>query len=136
MKMFMDTAGWLMLADASDKLHITALETRDKWLEEGGIFISTDYVLDETITLIRMRLGIDAAEEWWKMVSSSSRIQWEWMNSDRIERAMTWFFRWRDKKLSFTDCTSFALMKELKLSKALTCDKHFKTAGFEIYPPG
>ena len=39
-------------------------------------------------------------------------------------------FRRRDKKFAFTDCTSFVVMKERRLRKALTRDRHFKQAGF------
>ena len=44
------------------------------------------------------------------------------------------FFRYRDKDFSFTDCTSFILMRELKLREALTTDHHFVQAGFAIKP--
>ena len=42
--------------------------------------------------------------------------------------------RYRDKDLSFTDCTSFILMRELKVREALTTDHHFLQAGFGIKP--
>jgi len=41
-------------------------------------------------------------------------------------------FRHRDKDYSFTDCTSFVVMKELRLKDALTTDRHFRQAGFHI----
>jgi predicted nucleic acid-binding protein len=44
------------------------------------------------------------------------------------------FFRHKDKAFSFTDCTSFAVMQELKLTHALTTDRHFKQMGFHVVP--
>jgi predicted nucleic acid-binding protein len=50
------------------------------------------------------------------------------------ERARALFFRYRAKDFSFTDCTSFALMRELRLREALTIDRHFRQAGFQMLP--
>lgn len=133
-RFFIDTAGWMSMADRNDPHHMDSTQVRDKWLEEGGILVTSDYVIDETLTLIRMRLGIDAAEKWWDNVSASPRLRMELITSERAEKARRWFFRWRDKSFSFTDCTSFVLMHELRLKKVLTGDRHFTEAGFEICP--
>lgn len=52
----------------------------------------------------------------------------------RAEKARRWFFEWNDKDFSFTDCTSFVVMKELRIQRALTTDRHFSQAGFELLP--
>ena len=132
--LFVDTAGWMMLADEADPLHPRSVEARDRWLERDGGLISTDYVLDETMTLIRVRLGIDAAERWWEQVEGSFRVLWEWMDPGRLEKARHLFFRYRDKSFSFTDCTSFVIMKEHRIRTALTSDRHFLQMGLEILP--
>ena len=43
-------------------------------------------------------------------------------------------FRYADKDFSFTDCTSFAVMRELRLQKALTLDHHFAQMSFVAIP--
>ncbi len=133
-RLFVDTGGWMSLADESDPLHIGSMKIRDRWLEQGGILVTSDYVVDETLTLIRMRISINAAERWWGQVSESPRVKWEWINTERAEKARAWFFKWKDKSFSFTDCTSFILLRELHITKVLTGDRHFKEAGFEILP--
>ena len=133
-RIFVDTAGWMSMADRNDRLHKKTVQVRDGWLRRGGILVTSDYVMDETLTLSRIRLGIDAAEKWWGQVSESPRLKMEWINGERAEKARGWFFRWRDKTFSFTDCTSFVVMRELRLKKALTGDRHFVEAGFEILP--
>jgi predicted nucleic acid-binding protein len=132
--LFVDTAGWMACADGSDPAHPKAVAFRDAWLEGGGIFVTSDYVVDETLTLLRIRLGIDAAEAWWRQVDGSPRVRWEQISLVRTEAARGLFFRYRDKDFSFTDCTSFILMRELKLREALTTDHHFRQAGFGIKP--
>jgi predicted nucleic acid-binding protein len=133
-RLFVDTAAWMAMADARDPLHPSSVRARDQWLEEGGILTTSNYVVDETLTLIRMRLGMSAAEGWWELVSQSPRCKTEWITPDRAERAIRWFFKWGDQSFSFTDCTSFAVMTELGIEKALTADYHFVAAGFEILP--
>lgn len=96
--------------------------------------MTTDYVVDETLTLLRMRLGVDAAQDWWTQVENSSRIRWEWISPARSDKARAWLFRWRDKDFSFTDCTSFVVMRELRVRVALTVGRHFRQAGFDELP--
>ena len=40
-----------------------------------------------------------------------------------------------DRHYSFTDCTSFVVMRELKIRQAVTTDHHFAGAGFEPLLP-
>jgi uncharacterized protein len=131
---FVDTSGWMMLADRADRRHDDARRWRDEWLEGGGSFVTTDYVVDETLTLLRMRMGLDVAEAWWESMQGSRRIRWEAVDAPRADRARAWFFRWRDQTFSFTDCTSFVVMRELRLRQALASDAHFQVAGFELVP--
>jgi predicted nucleic acid-binding protein len=132
--LFVDTAGWVACADSADPAHKRAAAARDRWLERGGVLVTTDYVVDETLTLIRLRLGLDAAEAWWRQVEGSSRLRWEFVSLARADKARGLFFRYRDKDFSFTDCTSFVVMRELKLGEVLTTDRHFKQAGFTTLP--
>lgn len=131
---FVDTAGWMACADAADLGHESARATRDAALEQGKILVATDYVLDETLTLIRMRLGLAAARTWWDQIEGSARLRWEWIGAARAGKARTVFFPHRDKDCSFTDCTSFVVMQELKLKQALTTDHHFSRMGFSARP--
>lgn len=132
--LFVDTSGWMAMADAADPAHEASRRERDSCLEGEGILVSTDYVIDETLTLIRVRLGLHAASVWWAQIDASSRIRWERIDASRAEKARTQFFAWTDKDFSFTDCTSFVVMEELNLHSALTTDHHFSQAGFETVP--
>ncbi|PZR73393.1 MAG: hypothetical protein DLM73_10785 [Chthoniobacterales bacterium] len=132
--LFVDTAGWMACADAADPAHQRARAARDKWLEREGHLLTTDYVIDETLTLLRFRLGLDAAENWWHAIAASHRVRKEAIHNERAERARGIFFRYRDKQFSFTDCTSFAVMREMHLRQALTTDSHFGQAGFQTIP--
>ena len=110
--LFVDTAGWMAAADAKDPLHSKCRAVRDDWLEAGGTLIVTNYVVDETLTLIRMRLGLEAAESWWSQVSESPRCRVEWITPNREFDALHWFFTWKDQTFSFTDCTSLTVSQK------------------------
>lgn len=133
-KLFVDTAGWIACADAADPAHQRARDARDGWLKAGGLLVSTDYVVDETLTLLRLRIGMPAAETWWKQVDGSSRVRWESIHEMRAEKARGLFFRYADKRVSFTDCTSFVVMRELRIRESLTTDRHFAQMGFSMQP--
>ena len=121
-------------ADSADPAFEHAIEARDDNLRRGQTLITTDYVVDETLTLLRMRLGLKAAESWWRQIDGSARLRWEWIDARRAERAREVFFRQDDKEYSFTDCTSMVVMQELKLKRVLTTDRDFARMGFELVP--
>jgi predicted nucleic acid-binding protein len=131
---FVDTGGWMACADGADPEHAPCRAARDDALEAGQTLITTDFVVDETLTLIRFRLGLKAADAWWRQVDGSRRVRWERVESDRFERARHLFFEYRDKDLSFTDCTSIAVMRELKLKTVITTDRHFQQVGLDVLP--
>lgn len=121
-------------ADRSDPAHAKSVACRDARLRAGAVLLTTDYVIDETLTLLRLRLGLPAARAWWQRVSSSRRLVAVPVDPELRESAFSWFFRYDDKEFSFTDCTSFALMTRENLREALTTDRHFRQAGFEMLP--
>ena len=133
-RVFVDTEGWMACADGADPAHARCRVARDHALEAGQTLVTTDFVIDEALTLIRVRLGLDAAAAWWRQVDQSSRVRWERVDSDRFEKARLLFFQYRDKDFSFTDCTSFVIMREARLTHALTTDRHFRQIGFQMLP--
>jgi len=131
-RLFVDTAGWMSCADRNDPAHAKCVAVRDAQLRAGLSLVATDYVLDETLTLLRLRLGLGAARDWWGRVSQSPRVAFVDVDADLRDQAFEWFFRYEDKEFSFTDCTSFAFMRREKIREALTTDRHFLQAGFEV----
>jgi predicted nucleic acid-binding protein len=132
--LFVDTAGWMACADGADPAYVRCCAARDSALEAGQMLVTTDFVVDETLTLLRFRLGLSAAEAWWQQVDRSARLRWERIDSDRFEKARHLFFRYRDKDFSFTDCTSFVIMREVRLTHEITTDRHFRQMGFHVLP--
>jgi len=78
-------------AERAYPAHVACIAARDAALEAGRIVITTDFVIDETLTLIRFRLGLAAANAWWQQVDGSARLRWERVDHDRFELARNLF---------------------------------------------
>jgi len=99
-----------------------------------GALVTTDYVLDETITLLRSRRSLASAASFADKVRSSGSVIVAWVDESLFEKGLEVFRRSDRRSWSFTDCTSFALMRQLSVSQAFAFDKHFREAGFAVLP--
>ena len=134
-ELFVDTSAWVALLDVSDSLHGRASAYWAATLAEDRQFLTSDYVLDESYTLLRRRRnGLQMAVLLHDLVTGSELIEEAEIGPEL--RALGWeiFVGYRDKILSFTDCTSFALMRERTMLEAFTFDADFQRAGFMTLP--
>lgn len=127
---FVDTSAFLAIKNRRDALHKEALALKQKVLNTGKSLVTSDYVLDESYTIIRLRAGHRIAVEFGEELRGSILIRIDYLTPEVIEHAWGLFKRFEDKEFSFTDCTSFALMQRLRLREALAFDGHFTQAGF------
>lgn len=129
---FADTSFWFGLHISSDRRHRPA---RTLW-EAGGRIVTSDLVLGETWTLLRVRGNShDRAVALIDAVRASPRIEVVHIDAGMVEEAWSWL-RGRDERVySFVDATSFAVMRRRRLSDALCFDGDFTAAGFtEVRP--
>jgi len=94
----------------------------------GKAYTST-YVLDETLTLTKAKLGGREAVKLADSVTSSRRITTVRVeeNDDVLGSAFEKFRRLlRVRGLSFTDCTTLALGEKMGIRTLLSFDKNFK----------
>ena len=132
---FVDTSAWYALEVEDDVNHAEARGFLGKVAASGyGISITTDYVIDETLTLLRMRRGLEAASKFVDKVRGSKSVKIFWVGEELFDKAVILFRSSSDRSWSFTDCTSFALMRELQMSDAYAFDKHFSEAGSRSIP--
>lgn len=128
-EVFMDTSGFLALWDAADEHHDRAVRLQSELSRKKSRFLTTDYIVDETTTLLLVRHSHAAATDFLTTTLESKFLRVEWIDSERFHAAAEIFRRHDDKGWSFTDCVSFALMRELKMQDSLTTDHHFRQAG-------
>ena len=125
---FVDTGAWFAALVPDDSCHAAAAEfmrTNDEPL------MTTDYVLDELLTLLKARGHVARAEVFVQQVLSDSGTvaRLEWVGKDDVVGAWLFFQRHRDKSWSFTDCVSLVVMNRLGVKKAFAFDDHFRQFG-------
>jgi len=91
-------------------------------------------VLDETFTLLGRRGGYKFAAQRARNIYASESIQTIRPTRKEELKAIDFFEKYSDHRLSFTDCVSFVLMKKKKIKRIFTFDHHIHLAGFQIYP--
>ena len=101
-----------------------------KWLAQNREpLITTDYVLAETATLIRMRdktpRGHRLAVRYASSILKQEASALYHITEHHLERALEIFRVYQDHLFSFVDCTSFVVMEELHLTHAFAFDRHF-----------
>ncbi len=131
---FVDTSGWYALIDRRDVHHDRTAELVSGLVADGVRLVSTDYVLDESYTLASARSGSPAALALMDLIEGTSALDLGWIGSERFDRAVSFFRKHQDQAFSFTDCTSFVVMRERGLTDTITRDEHFRIAGFNPMP--
>ena len=133
MRFFIDTSAFVALNDRSDRYHEKAREFI-LGFSAADELITSNYIVDETITHLRRSIGVKATIEFAEAILSGQGYQIIYIDQEMEQAAFGIFRRYFDNVLSFTDCTSFALMKRMGLNKAFAFDEDFLVAGFEVVP--
>lgn len=83
------------------------------------------------MTLVNARVGHEKAVYVGNILQRSPQVEQIWITPSDEKQGWELFASRKDKSYSFTDCTSFVVMKRLKITKCLALDSHFKQEGFE-----
>jgi uncharacterized protein len=134
-EVFADTSAIFALLDRRDAHHAVTVAKVGELARHGRMMVATDYVIAETINLAVTRRGRLVAERVLDLVEQSEGIRIERIDPDRFEATKRFFRKYSDHEYSFTDCTSFVVMRELKITDAVTTDGHFAKAGFRPLLP-
>jgi len=126
MKLFVDTGAFIALTDADGENHKAAAAFYRNTKEKGTRFVTTNFVVCETMNYLRARISHNIAVFFRENLKKSGFIEMVTVTPSIEEAAFTIFKRYTDKDFSFTDCTSFSIMRSLKLKRAFAFDKHFE----------
>ncbi|MDH7577550.1 MAG: PIN domain-containing protein [Bacillota bacterium] len=133
---FVDTGAWFALKCRTDPYHQKVREFF-RTMEKGTVCFTSDYVADEAVTLVRLRLknhrvAVQLAGE----LFGEKAARLVFVSPEHHRRALEIFKKYADQDFSYTDCTSFAVMEALGIKEALAFDTHFTFEKFGFVQVG
>jgi uncharacterized protein len=132
--LFLDTSFLIALEAADDQFHAPASRYWRNYLNDPDMLVTTSFVLDEVATYFNSRGHHSKAIDIGRYLMTSPSVRLIHVDEAIFHDAWRWLARHEDKRYSLTDCVSFVVMKQLKIKAALTFDKHFAQASFQVLP--
>jgi len=133
---FVDSSAWLAVASASDGRHAEADALLHEAVRRRIRLLTTNLVLAEVHRLALVRMGIRPAAAFLDRVDASPLVAVVFATAEHHHAARRWLAKLADQRLSYTDGVSFAVMAAARCRTAMTFDRHFSVAGFEVWRPG
>lgn len=130
--LYVDTSALLPLLDQSDSDHPSVVETLSDLVQVGARLLTTSYTLVEAGALVKRRLGAEAFRLLGEAIDRSMDVVW--VDEELHQRAWQMAADEPRHGASLVDWTGFLVMRDLKISKALALDKHFRLQGFTTLP--
>lgn len=123
---FVDTGAWFALVVPTDPDHTAAVA----WFDVNRApILTSDYVVDETLTLLRARGEHQRAVAMGRRFFAGQIARVHHLSEGDVIEAWRIFERFSDKDWSFTDCTSKLLIEQLGIAYAFVFDGHFRQFG-------
>lgn len=129
-EVFLDSSYAIALAASSDHLHAQALQIADELEQHPRYLITTRAVLFEIGNALSKQRYRTSASNMLISIESDPTIRIIEINREQYRAGLALFISRPDKDWSLTDCMSFEIMRDLRLTEALTADSHFEQAGF------
>ena len=127
---FADTNYWIALVNPRDQIHGKAVSVTQQL--SSVRLLTTEMVLVELLNSFAdtpFRRAVSTMVQRLRLDPNLTIVS---QTSEQFESALHRYRQASDKKWSLTDCASFQAMEEKRVQEALTCDKHFAQAGFDI----
>jgi len=132
MAVFVDTGAWFAYFVRRDPDHAAAID----WTRQNRQpLVTTDYVIDELLTLLKLRESHRVAAAAGEALLQQNVARVERITESDFRAAWEVFRQYRDKGWSFTDCTSKTIMERLGVTHAFAFDTHFEEFGTVVRVP-
>ncbi len=131
---YIDTGAFLSRHLAKDQYHQQSVAFWNVIGKKRESCITSNFVLDETFTLLGRRGGYKFAAQRARNIYASEALKIVRASRDDELKAIDLFEKYAEHSLSFTNCISFVLMQTKKIKRVFTFDHHFQFLGFQTFP--
>ena len=131
---FVNTSGWLALYNPNDSNHSAARELWEDISNQSVRLVSTDYVMEQVYTALKVFGSLHAAQAVHTLINESKLIRLFMTDSVIFDRAWKVFMDDEHPHWTFTDCVNYAVIQYLGVSEVFTFDPSFAAADLKILP--
>lgn len=114
--------------------HAAVAEVLQDALRVGTRLVTTNLVVAETHALLLHRAGRAVALAFARAAMEPSTVVVTSSSDLEHVAIKDWLTPYADQDFSLTDAVSFAVMRRRGITKAITLDAHFASAGFDVAP--
>jgi len=128
---FIDTTVWVGASDSNDEFHGSSAEiVKAVRLGTLPLALITDFIIDETVTILGKRKGVGAeqAKDICKKILSSPRVFTVFIDEALLLESLERYPRYKGR-LSFTDVCSVVVMEKYGVKEVYSHDSDFDLAG-------
>ena len=131
--LFIDTGAFLAWEMERDQYHEVAMAQWELLAASAIRLVTSDHVLDETLTLLGRRSTYAHAAARGADYLRSETLEVVQPSPADLLAATKGMRKFADQGVSFTDCISFVLMKRDGIKSVFGFDRHFEAAGFRLW---
>ena len=132
---FVDSSAWIALSNPRDQHYDEAITIFNRLLQRRMRIVTTDYVIDETVTRLRYDLNHSVAVKFLNVIERTEQEDTlAVMGVDRrlFQEALRLFRQYDSARLSFTDCTSFVFCQKHEIAEVFAFDSDFGMMGITM----
>ncbi len=131
---FVNTSGWLALYNPNDSNHEAAAGLWEDLSSQSVRFVTTDYVLDQVYTALKIFGSLDTAQALHTVLDRTNLLRLFLVDSVIFDRAWKVFAEDEHPQFTFTDCINYSVIEYLGVTEVFTFDHNFTAPGLIILP--
>lgn len=131
-RIFTDTSFLVSFYNRSDKNHKNSRNIAKALEGESILWVISDYIFDEFLTVLMVRMNKRFAAKVGAMILDDPNISLVKIDEEVFRQSWHVFCKNEERAWSFTDSTSYILIKKLAITEAVSFDKHFGEFGIKI----